>query len=135
MEYLHLQPGSAFPEIARLRPFKTVLLAEAAAGEDWQAACSAWLVASGCRYCMAWGIDCKGWEDAVEFASLDAAHFAKVDDAQFVVTTAHQDESMDDVFWFAKNGARHPALALDHTLLLHIAPQPRPELAQAYAAA
>jgi hypothetical protein len=135
MEYLHLQPGSAFPEIAHLQPFKTILLAEAAAGEDWQAACSAWLVGSGCRYCMAWGIDSNAWEDAVDFASLDAAHFAKVDDEQFVVTTAHQDESVEDVFWFAKHGAEHPALKLNNTLLLHIAPQPRPELVQEYAKA
>jgi hypothetical protein len=135
MEYLHLQPGSAFPEITHLQPFKTILLAEAVAGEDWQAACSAWLVRSGCRYCMAWGIDCSGWEDAVDFASLDAAHFAKVDDEQFVVTTSHQDESVEDVFWFAKNGAVHPALELNNTLLLHIAPQPRPQYALEYAKA
>ena len=135
MEYLHLQPGANLPDIAHLQPFKAILLAELSVGDDWQALCSAWLVKSGCRYLMAWGADCSGWEDAIDFASLDAAHFGKVDDAQFVVTTGHQDESLEDVFWFAKNAAEHPALDLHNTLLLHIAGQPRPELVQQYAQA
>lgn len=135
MDYLHLRPGAAFPDIAHLQPFKAVLLAEAEVGEDWQAACSAWLVRSGCRYLMAWGADCNDWEDAVDFASLDATHFAKVDDEQFVVTTAHRDESLDDVFWFAKNGPEHPALTLKNTLLLHIAGAAQPELVQQFARA
>lgn len=133
MEYLHLRPGSVFPDIAHLQPFKTVLLAEANASEDWQAQCSAWLVRSGCRFVMAWGRDADAWEDAVDFASLDAAHFGKVSDQQFVVTTGHGDDSLDDVFWFAKNAAEHPALALKNGLLLHIADQPRPDLLQQYA--
>jgi hypothetical protein len=51
-----------------------------------------------------------------------------------VLATAHEDDDMDEVFWFARHRAVHPALPLDTTVIVHIAELPRKEaIEQAYA--
>ena len=53
-----------------------------------------------------------------------------------MLTAAHDpaDEDVDEVFWFAKHRAAHPALSFDAALILHIASAPRKEeIEQAYA--
>ena len=46
-----------------------------------------------------------------------------------VLATAHDagDEDVDEVFWFTKHRAAHPALPLDAVLVVHIASRPRKE--------
>jgi hypothetical protein len=45
------------------------------------------------------------------------------------LATAHDaaDEDVDEVFWFTKHRAAHPALPLDAVLIVHIASRPRKE--------
>lgn len=71
VEYLWLPPGAKPPERA-CSPYRAIVAVEAAVEADWQAQVSDWLVRSGCRYMMAWGIECSGWDDAVDMATQPA---------------------------------------------------------------
>lgn len=134
--YLHFPPGSPLPDIARLSPYRAVVIIEAQVRADWQWKVSDWLVASGCLYMMAWGPDCTTWDDSVDMANLEAFDFDDVPDDRFVYTTWHNDESLGEVFDFCKRHARHPVVDLTRVVLVHIALQgDQVGMIEAYAAA
>ncbi len=119
-EYLHLKPGASLPVLRVQPPFRAVVIAEVPVPPEWQAEVSDWLVRAGCLYVMAWGENSSSWDDAVDAANLDQFDYAEIPRENFVMTTWHEDETLQEVFWFAKNSALHPAAPLEATLLLHI---------------
>ncbi len=135
-EYTHLVPGMALPNQKEAPPVKVVVIAEADVAPDWQRSVSDWIVRSGCFYMMAWGAGCSSWDDAVDMANLQRFDFGDVPEDQFVITTWHEDELLQEVFWYSKHHAKHPKVQMDRTLILHISAAPREEeLKTAYAAA
>jgi hypothetical protein len=136
LTYLHLPPDADLPELGNRPPFLAIVLAEDEVAEMWLWDVARWLVASGARYVQAWGKDAEAWHDAVDDAALEAVDYEEVPEDLRVLTTGHDpaDEDMDEVFWFAKHRAAHPALSLDAVLIVHIASAPRrEEIEQAYA--
>ncbi|MEH6415781.1 DUF7684 family protein [Pseudomonas sp. CGJS7] len=121
LAYLHLAPGSALPPMSARRPFRAIVIAEQMVSPVWQSSVSDWLVHSGCLYMMAWGADCSAWDDAVDWAILQVFDYGDIPDDQFVMTTWHTDETLDEVFRFAESSSAHPTIELDETLLVHIA--------------
>jgi hypothetical protein len=119
-KYLQLKPESDFPDISELRPFRSVIIVDENVTSDWQSLVSAWLVKSGCLYMMAWGKECKTWDDSVDYANLEEFNFGDIPEEKFVMTTWHEDEPLKEVFWFAKHSAFHPTEELQNTLILHI---------------
>jgi hypothetical protein len=122
--YLHLLPDAALPEL-QLPPFFTILLVEDEVHETWMWEACRWLVAAGCRYALAWGRDCEAWKDAIDDAALEAADYEDLPAERTVIATSHEDEELDEVFWFARHRATHPAVPSTITLILHIAPVAR----------
>lgn len=127
--YLHLPPGSAPPPEPPQAPFKAVLVLEAAADPAWRAEITAWLVQAGCRYALAWGIDCEAWHDAVDddaaLVSIQTDPSGEnLSDDDYVMTTWHADEPLEEVAWFAAHAAHHPSLDLPAILIVHIAAAP-----------
>ncbi|HYD58733.1 MAG TPA: hypothetical protein VEC35_00160 [Noviherbaspirillum sp.] len=120
MKYLHLPPDADLPELGGLHRFKAVLIIESEVSQMWQWDVSRWLVSSGCRYMLAWGTDCGSWDDSVDEANLERFDYGDIPDEESVMTTWHEDDDLEEVFWFAKNRAKHPALDLNDTLLIHI---------------
>lgn len=94
---------------------------------EWQAKVSAWLLAAGCLYMMAWGSACSSWDDCVDLANLNAFAYREIPAGRFVMTTWHDEEALDEVFWYSKNNAIHPAVEMQQTVLLHISKQSRGE--------
>lgn len=74
---------------------------------------------------MAWGVDGSSWDDCVDMANIEQFDFKDIPSESFVMTTWHENETLSEVFWFAKQCAFHPAVDLQHTLLLHIATDSR----------
>jgi hypothetical protein len=136
-EYVQLQPGTALPTIAGIsRPFRAVLIIEAAVLPEWQNCVSDWLVQSGCLYMMAWGENCSSWDDSVDWANIHQFQPSGIPDNRFVMTTWQEEDAMEEVFWFAKNSACHPTVELERTVLVHISSRNRQtELLKAYAGA
>jgi hypothetical protein len=127
IRYLHLSPEDEAPALEGLHSFKAVVMVEAEVPEMTQWDLSRWLVSSGCKYALVWGGRCEAWRESIDDASLEANDYEDVPDAQQVLATAHEDEDLSEVFWFAKHRAAHPALDLNETLILHIAEAPRRE--------
>ena len=78
------------------------------------------MVESGCLYMMAWGQECSTWDDSVDWANIDKHDKGEIPEDEFVVTTWHDDEPLEDVFWFSKSVAEHPSVDLARTIILHI---------------
>lgn len=128
-----LAPETPPPQFAVRTPFRAVVIVEQTVTREWQASVCDWLVRSGCLYMMAWGLDCSSWDDSVDVANLEPFDFGEIPDDQFVMTTWHADESLQEVFRFAKDCAFHPTVELGHTLLVHVSGTAREkQLLQAY---
>jgi hypothetical protein len=123
-EYLHLPPGAALPDVARLAPFRAVVVIEADVAAEWRSQACTWLVDSGCLYMCAWGRDCSIWDDVVDWVNLEEFDFGDIPDERFVMTTWHQRESLGDAMFFVKHCAIHPTVDLENTLVVHIADAP-----------
>jgi hypothetical protein len=120
LTYLQLPPGSEPPALDHLAPFLAIVLSEEESPELWQADIARWLVASGCRYVLAWGKDCAAWQEMVDDASLEAFDYEDVPEEDAVLTTRHEDEEREEVFWFAKHRAAHPGHSFKATVILDI---------------
>jgi hypothetical protein len=125
LTYLQLPPGGAAPALDHLSPFLAIVLAEEEVTELWQAEISRWLVASGCRYLLAWGKDCEAWHDMVEDAALEAFDYEDVPEEHKVIATWHADEDREEVFWFARHRAAHPSHSFKATVILDISTRNR----------
>ncbi len=123
--YLQLSSGAPLPPLSGQRPFRAIILIEQSVTSSWQSIVSDWLVQSGCLFMMAWGIDCSSWDDSVDCANLSAFNFGEIPDESLVMTTWHEGETISEVLWFAKNHARHPAVTLEHTVIIHVAANER----------
>lgn len=134
--YVLLPPETAPPEISAFNPFRAIVIIEQPVSIDWQARISDWLVRSGCLYMMAWGENCSAWDDSVDNANAALFDFGEIPEDSDAMTTWHKDDSLDEVFWFAKHCAFHPTVDLQTTLLIHISTiSKEPEFVQAFAAA
>lgn len=58
------------------------------------------LVASGCRYAVCFGYECSTWDDSIDYAYLEGDPNFDPRDDRFVMTTWHEDESIEDVVEF-----------------------------------
>ncbi len=120
LEYLRITDEGALPDLSRLKPCKAVVIVETNVSTNRQAIVSKWLVSTGCLYMMAWGRECSSWDDSVDLANLEEFSYGEIPDEAFVMTTWHESEPLEEVFWFAKNVAFHTESELENTLILHI---------------
>ena len=120
MKYIQLTATAELPDIAGLRPFKALLIADEFVSPDRQAEISHWLVESGCLYLMSWGQGGSSWNDAVNLANLKNFNFDAIPDQQLVITTCHENESLEDMFWFCRHTAMHPSFPLDNMAIVHV---------------
>lgn len=133
LKYLRLAPESGLPHLTEGSAFRAIIIADSQTSSAWRGKVSQWLAATECCYLQAWGVACEQWHDAMDDAivSYDKSFADKL-----VITTWHADETLEDVFWFAKHCASHPVHTLQCTLLIHVAEtDKREELRLAYAAA
>ncbi len=84
---------------------------------------------------MVWGNQCTTWDDSVDLANLEAFDFGDIQEKDFVVTTWHPSEPLEDAFWIAKNFSFHfYDVELDNTIILHVSDSSRSdELLEMYA--
>ena len=119
-KYLHLHPESNLPPSIEWRAFRAVVIIDLEVTPEWQQKVSEWLCHSGCLYMMAWGNDCSSWDDSVDHANLKDFDYGEMPEDKFVMTTWHDDEPLEEVFWFSKHSAFHPDVEMQDTLLVHI---------------
>lgn len=120
LNYLHLRPHEDLPPIEQFPPFLAVLVIDEVCEEMWRWEACRWLAASNCRYLLAWGECCEDWAESAADAQLEAFDYEEVPAERLLMTTSHEDEELEEVFWFARHRARHPALQLAHAVIIHI---------------
>jgi len=125
IEYLHIKPNSEMPDGVFGTSYAVVVIVELEVTEDWRAQVSRWLVDSGCLYMMAWGKECLLWHHSVDYAHLDDWDNGEIPASRFVMTTWHENEPLEDVFWYAQNAATHQYLLTGNLLILDIVPNDR----------
>jgi hypothetical protein len=130
LAYLHVRPHEELPPIGASAPFLAVLVVDAACEEYWRWEACRWLAASACRYLLAWGEDCAQWAESAEDAHLEAVP-DDVPADQVLLTTSHEEEDLEEVFWFVRHRARHPALQLAQAVIIHVAECGRKEALEA----
>lgn len=124
-KYERLLPESDLPVLEGFFPYKAVVVAELKVSEEWQGKVSRWLVDTGCRFMMAWGENCSSWDDSVDVASLEKHGFGDIPEEDFVMTTWHDNETLEDVFFFAKMNAFYMDSPIGNLLFLHIGSEDR----------
>lgn len=118
--YVRVQDGDSLPNVGDLKPFKAIVVIENRPSLEWQHQASEWPVGSGCLYMLAWGEDCTSWDDSVDWANLETFDFGNIPEEEFVMTTWHDSETLEEVFLFAKELALHSTVKLSNVLILHI---------------
>lgn len=137
LKYLHLTPDSALPELDGMGQFQAIVVLDADVAEMTMWDISRGLIESGCMLALVWGKSSAAWGEAIEDAALEAVDYEDVPDERAIIVTAYDaEDELDEVFWYARHRAAHPALVLRETLIIHIAAAPRrEELEAAYHAA
>lgn len=98
--YLHLNEDDSLPDLAFEKPYKCVVILNERVSFECRTLVSKWLVETGCLYMMAWGANCGDWDDSVDWANIEQFESGDIPEAEFVMTTWHEDESLEEVFWF-----------------------------------
>ena len=130
--YIHLPTGSHPPEI-KFSPNRIILIIEQDVSPAWQAKVSKWIVDSGCLFMMAWGKDCSSWDESVDDANLEDFEYGEIPEDRFVLTTWHDNEPIEEAFWFCRFAAFHPEIELPSAYIVHISEAAREQdLLQAY---
>lgn len=125
LKYIRLQNGDTLPSLDQFRPYKAVVIIEDIVGRDWQMKVSGWLVKTGCLNMLAWGRECSSWDDSVDHANLEAFDYEDIPDEHFVMTTWHENQTLDEVIEFAKFSNKYDDPKLEKLLFLHIGSQDR----------
>ena len=125
--YIQLRPHGELPELTQLEPFMAIAVIDDDSDEMWRWDVARHLVTSGCRFLLAWGKECESWRDAFDDAADEAFDYDDVAPEQTVMATEHDDEDLDEVFWFARHRASHPALRFSDVVILHVAARGRPD--------
>ena len=138
MRYLRVELLGSLRPYDGPRPFRAVVVLEESVSPEWRATISNWLVDADCLYMMSWGLECSLWNDSVDWANLKRFDYGEIPDRHFIMTTSHEHEQLEEVFWFAKNLARaaDSSVEITETLILHVSHIDRePVYAKFYAAA
>ena len=125
--YLRINQGDPLPELSDLSPFKAVIIVETDTGTEWQSTVCRWIADAGCRFAVTWGRDCALWHDSVDTANLEQFDYGDIPEDDFIMTTWHENEPLEEAIWFAKWNALHPTLDLRNVVFLHIGTADREE--------
>lgn len=120
LRYVRVRNDDELPDVSELKPYKALVIVEDDFDQDWQNSVSDWLVDTGCLYMMAWGRDCSSWDDAVDWANMNDFNFGDIPEDRFVMTTWHENDSLEEFFEFAKLYASHPVEILENILIVHV---------------
>ncbi len=136
MKYVRITEHDELPDLTRYKPYRCVVIIENEVSIEKQIKMSDWLCESGCLYMMAWGKNCSSWDDSVDFANIRQFEDEDIPEEFNVITTWHDDEPLEEVFFFAKHCALHFGRELPNGVILHLSEiDKREELLDEYYAA
>ncbi|EBA16821.1 hypothetical protein RSK20926_03414 [Roseobacter sp. SK209-2-6] len=129
-KYVHLPADVPISIPTGMTRFKCLILIEREISNDYRNEVSAALVAAGCLYALAWGLDCSIWDDAVDWAFLEHYDYGEYPEDKFVMTTWHDNETLEETVDFAKHCTEYSNVKLDDILVLDFSKQERSDFIQ-----
>lgn len=98
--------------------FKCLVLVERIVGAEYRQEVSEALVKAGCLYCISWGVDCSAWDDSVDAAASSSLVFDGYFGDRCVMTTWHENETLEETVSFAKHCTDYTDIGLDRIVVL-----------------
>lgn len=86
--------------------------------ERW--AVSEQIIRANCRYAVCAGHDCSRWDDSIDEALLASDPNFSPPDERFVMTTWHENESLDDVAFFFRRNTSFDDFLAERFLVLQL---------------
>jgi hypothetical protein len=121
VRYVHVAGDQHSLGIETIGSYRAVVLCDYTVPEQQRMDIARDLCKTGCRYMMAWGPECSRWDDDVDWANRERFDCAEPPESHYIMTTWHDDESLDELFWFAKTTACYDGFEWNEgdTLLVH----------------
>lgn len=128
--YQLVQSDVPIPFPSSLGKHRCLVLAERTVSNEYRDEVSRLLVDNGCLFAMAWGKDCSHWDDSIDNANIAKFFPGDIPVDQFVMTTWHETDTLEEVIRFAKFVAvnSHADEPLNHLLVLDFATEDRADL-------
>ena len=126
--YLFVPADTRFLIPTDITKFKCLILIEREVSREFQWEVSKTLVEAGCLFSLAWGIDCTSWDDSVDWAFLEYYGYGEYPEDKFVMTTWHENETLEETIKFAKTCTDYSDVKLDEILVLDFGTQERERL-------
>ncbi|MEP1587837.1 MAG: hypothetical protein ABJR46_11475 [Tateyamaria sp.] len=111
-----------------LTKFKCLILIEREVSEEHQWEVSKALIKAGCLYSLAWGIDCYSWDESVDYACMEHYDYGDIPDEEYVMTTWHETDTLEETIEFAKNCTQNSDVKLEDILVLDFVKKERETL-------
>ena len=116
--YQFIPTDTAFPIPKEMTKFKCLILIERKVSHEYQWEVSKALIEAGCLYSLAWGIDCTTWDDSVDWAFLEHYGYGEYPEDKHVMTTWHENDTLQETIEFAKSCTQYSDVKLDDILVL-----------------
>jgi hypothetical protein len=126
-KYVHLPADVPISIPMEMTKFKCLLLIEREVSNDYKNEVSAALIAAGCLYALAWGLNCSVWHDAVDWAFLEHYDYGDYPEGKLVMTTWHDRDTLEEAVAFAKHCTKYSDVKLDDILVLDFTKHERSE--------
>lgn len=123
--YRFLPTNLKFSIPEEMEEFKCLILVEREIENDFRDDVSNLLVGSGCLYALAWGRNCSLWDDSIDYANLKEFNYGEIPEDKFVMTTWHENETLEDTIEFAKHCTDYSDVKLEDILVLDFGGQER----------
>ena len=123
VHYVRIAEGEPLPDLKPFAPYRAVVVLQAEYSSEWQNEVSDWLVRSGCLFMMAWGPNCSSWDDSVDWSNIEEFNFEDIPEDRFVITTWHENDPLDEVFWIAGFCASQGVVEIQNTIIAHVSLQ------------
>lgn len=120
MKYIRIKEQEVLPSLEHLSPFKCLVIISESVSQTRQNEVSDWLVKSGCFVMCAWGNNCSSWDDSVDWANIEQFNYNPIPPESFVLTTWHENESLEEAMFFMKHSITHEVHKLEYVVILHI---------------
>ena len=116
ISYLALAEHDDLSKIRQSGPFKCAILLAGHLSPDWRDALIEKLLDAGCVYAMVYGPECEKFHDRIDEIAAEKIWA----DERVIMTTWHGNETLSELFHFAKFAANHPDIDTEEVLIADI---------------
>jgi hypothetical protein len=120
IQYLQIKRPYSFTSPFKGAEFAALIyIADANISIREQEVLSDQIVISGCRYAVCAGLNCSSWDNSIDMADIKR-NGGEVSDENLVMTTWHDNETLEDIAFFFLNNTSFGSFIADRLAVLVI---------------